>query len=205
MCDNVDSGNPFAGLFSTVNDPPATSTLTERDADKGSRQDDKVQDMESSVEEKAEETFSSDIPHTSQKEQPANYLLRHAFGITLNAQPSDKYRKLLVFIDTDSVEHAVFERLMLADPEERVVPKIGTKGWICESHTLQRSIIPYLFESFSRLQQYKKNDKLKEAASELCRVTLRNVGTALQEPGLFEGQEVMNKIIIHELGITLSP
>lgn len=181
MCDNVNS-NPFAALFSTINDAVSFSSQNQAvAADAGGSSD-------SSQEAKCSNLVKS--PAAAQRDYRLDELIADVFGITLHWENEKKPNRQLVFIDTDSVEHAIFERLLLPDPESKLISKESTKGQDLDSHVVQIEIVPYLFESYCRLQRYRISDGSYDTVENIRRIIVRNVSTALQEPGLFSEQEV---------------
>ncbi|XP_015600659.1 ubiquitin conjugation factor E4 A [Cephus cinctus] len=188
MCDNVNN-NPFAGLFSTVNDASSFSQ-TQTTVDE-------INDVQKSVNEaehdqSLSESESLNIPQSNSLEDK---LIDDVFGLTLKKEGKGTSARQLVFVDTDSIEHAVFERLMLPDPESKLVPTKCPKGIALDSHVVQTQIVSYLFESFCRLQRYKVVEGMSETVSNVNQIILRNVGTALQEPELFQGQDIHGQYV----------
>lgn len=175
MCDNI-KGNPFAGLFSTDNDAVSFSSQHQTTVDKSSNTNyaDQLSDM---IKDKSENETESII-----FDDKVNQLMAHVFGLTLCRNSDSLAKRSLVFIDTDSIEHAVFERLMLSDPKSKVQDADG--------HVVQTQVIIYLYECYHRLKHYSINSNLEEAIRNACQIVLRNTNTALQEPDLFQYQEV---------------
>lgn len=171
MSNNVNS-NPFAGLFSTVNDAVSFSSQHQilLDESRSSEKD-------------------SNISEEGLKEQQLQKFIADVFCITLQERIKFKHDKPLVYIETDSIEHAVFERLMLSDPVSKLVNG-ASKDDIIDQHIIEPSIIIYLFDSYCRLQAYERDNELVDSVAELRRIIFRNVGTALQEPDFYEDQEV---------------
>jgi hypothetical protein len=116
------ANNPFAALFSATN--PSQGSQQNMDPSNSTNDEDTTLD----------------------------YLARDVFFITCKKNPTTP----LVFLEM-SKEHfditllgeALFERLLLVEPENHVVPN-GTKF---SSHIIEGKLIIYLFESWSRLQQ----------------------------------------------------
>lgn len=156
MSENL-SDNPFLGLFSTVNDALLFSQLPA-----------------SAVEKKPETNV---VVSDEVKD-----LAARVFGLALTRENDPK--ESLVFIDSDSLEHAVFERILLANANDELVK--SKKNPNVDSHVVQNEVISYLFEAFGRLQLYRKNEESERAR----KIIFRNASTALQETELFEGQEV---------------
>ncbi|XP_066587978.1 ubiquitin conjugation factor E4 A [Prorops nasuta] len=196
MCDNLNS-NPFAGLFTTINDAVSFSSQDQPIINDSSNvnhikqaAENSICDNQNSVNFETSEVLENNIEVK---------LLEEAFGITLKWNNDSKLPSNLVFIDTDSVEHAIFERLMLPDPESKLTLNKSTAPKV--SHATEKKIVPYLFKSYSHLQKYREKVNLSNTISNLCQIILRNISTALQEPELFQGQEVYNQlyhIIVNE-------
>lgn len=197
MCDNVNS-NPFAGLFSTINDAVSYSTrvINAENNDKYESQSTEENN------DKDEKLFNNaQVSECCQiKSDVINKLMADAFGLMLKSKEGTQIEKELVFIDTDSVENAIFERLMISNPKTKLILKKNSNGTYIDGHTVDTQVIPYLYESFCRLTKYRANKGFSDDINNLQHIILRNVATALQEPGLFEGQEV-NKYIASFYGL----
>ncbi|XP_043272469.1 ubiquitin conjugation factor E4 A [Venturia canescens] len=177
MCDKV-KDNPFAALFSSSQKPVSFSsqqTVTDE------------QEKSPEIQQAPTEQIK---PKDTAKKYSADDLLAEAFGLTTNPINEDPLKKYLVYVDAQSAEDAIFERLMFTDLKSRLVPPCDGKKWTCDSHTVETEIIPYLFESFCRLRKKKQCLEIKETRESLEKIALRNVSTALQVPNFFPGQEV---------------
>lgn len=198
MCDNVNH-NPFAGLFSTINEAASFSSQSHAAVEEDpltESADRSLKAGENSVNIKANDVPKEDIL--------VNNIVEEVFGLTLsgNKDRIESGRQLVFleelayalapqdWLNAESVEHAIFERLMLADPESKVIGKKNGKEDCIDGHILQTEIVPYLFESYCRLLQYKSNEQLRETIDNMKQIVVRNIGTALQEPDLFQSQEV---------------
>lgn len=160
MCDKV---NPFAGLFVSTQDEPSSSS---------------------------EHSSSDDSKGPPQSESPSGDLLAEVFGLTTNPYHSDSLKRYLVHVEAACVADAIFERFMLTDLKSHLVPRSETQNFTCDNHTLETEIIPYLFESFRRLQKKKQCSKIDDIRESFEKVVLNNVSTVLQVPDYFPGQEV---------------
>lgn len=179
MCDNI-KGNPFAGLFSTDNDAVSFSSQHQTTTvDQSNSNANYAGQLSSSMikDDKSENEIESAI-----LDDKVDQLLAHVFGVRLRQDSDSPAQGSLVFIDTDSIDHAVFERLMLSDPKSIVQD--------AESHTVQTHVITYLYECYHRLKHYPISHDLEETVRNACQIVLRNANTALQEPDLFQYQEV---------------
>lgn len=184
MCDNIHS-NPFAGLFSTDNDAVSFSSQHHAVADESGN----TNYVERSVD-GIEEKFESAEPANDEIDK----LMARVFGLTLRRDKNNPPEKSLVFIDTDSIEHAVFERLMLPDPKpESAYDNASTVS--VDDHVVQTQVVIYLYECYCRLKRYRSHSDLESTIKNACQVILRNTSTALQEPDLFQYQEVHNQFI----------
>lgn len=184
------NSNPFAGLFSTINDAATFSPQSEVVIKTNENTDIEEENFnEQTEEESSKDEFNLE---NSDKDDRLNELIADVFGITLNNEKRKKPTRQLVYIDTDSVEHAIFERLLLEKPESRLISKENTKGQDLDNHVIQTEIVPYLFESYCRLQRYRDSDGSYESVENIRNIIMRDISTALQEPDLFVNQEVSN-------------
>ena len=194
MCDNM-KNNPFAGLFSTIDDAVSLSSENQMSINENNgvdcitRLEDKdSHDITECTNFRDSEEFKID--------SKVNHILGDIFGITLYAtETSNQQKQRLVFVDVDSIGEAVFDRLMLPDLESSLVPEKNSQEICCDSHTLDKQAIFYLFESYCRLQRYQNNLELSDVLSEMRQVILQNAALALQEPDLFREQEIHNQFI----------
>lgn len=189
MCDNVKS-NPFAGLFSSVND--AVSFSSQRQAI-GDESGDDVGYAERSSSGANDEDASHDgaTERGRARDAKVEKLMQDVFGITFRLEHARD--KVVVFVHTDSIEHAVFERLMLPNPVAKTM--CNRYDTTVDNHVIQRQVIPYLYESYRRLRHYSEKTNgdlqdIRETVKDACQVVLRNANTALQEPDLFPSQKV---------------
>lgn len=193
MCDNVNN-NPFAGLFSTINDAVSFSSQNQTIINESNRVNYIAQLEDKHVDNTKEINFqgSKDFRDDSQ----INLLLNDIFGITLHAiESNEQQKRKLVFINVDSIEQAVFERLMLSDLESHLVPVENSQEVVNDSHTVEKLAIYYLFESYCRLQRYQNKLECSDIIYKIRQVILQNAGVALQEPQLFEEQETHTQFI----------
>lgn len=180
MCDNI-KGNPFAGLFSTDNDAVSFSSQHQTISDKRSNTN-YAGELSDTIKDKSKNETESRI-----LDGKVDQLMAHVFGITLRRDSNSRAQGSLVFIDADSIEHAVFERLMLPDPKSEVQDADG--------HIVQTQVITYLYECYCRLKHYQINSDLEHTISDACQVVLRNANTALQEPDLFQYQKIHSQFV----------
>jgi ubiquitin conjugation factor E4 A len=179
MCDNIQS-NPFAGLFSTDNDAVSFSSQHHAIVDESSNIN-YVEQSSDTIKDQSKNMESRNL------DDEVDQLMAHVFGLTLRRDKNNPSERSLVFIDADSIEHAVFERLMLPNPK----PEWTYDNAInIDGHIVQTQVIIYLYECYCRLKQYRIQNDLKNTIRNACQVILRNTSTALQEPDLFQYQEV---------------
>ncbi|XP_015436791.1 PREDICTED: ubiquitin conjugation factor E4 A [Dufourea novaeangliae] len=194
MCDNMNI-NPFAGLFPTVNDAVSFSSQSQRVVNENDRVNYVTKHENINVQDTTGPTEFQG-PNSSTIDSQVNNLLADVFGITLHAtEMSGCKNRKLIFVDVDSIEQAVFERLMLLDLVSKLVPAEDSQQTPCNSHTLETQAISYLFESYCRLQRYQNNQELGNVVCKMQKIILQNAGVALQEPDLFEGQGIHNQFI----------
>lgn len=176
MCDNI-RANPFAGLFSTDNDAVSFSSQhaignEANDANYVERSSDAIKDK------------SENATKPTNFDDKVDQLVAHVFGLTLRQDNNSCAQSSLVYVDADSIEHAVFERLMLPNPKPKTQDVDG--------HVIETQVITYLYECYYRLKHYQVNGDLEEIVGKACQIVLQNVNTALQEPDLFQYQEVLD-------------
>ena len=197
MCDNTRS-NPFAGLFfsptDTFTNSPSTSPENTSSI-QATTSADSPNDLSATKDANEEpEIDTQDESETPFTDATVTTLLREAFGISLNPESKinkDGRREQFVLLEAETVEDAIFERLLLSDVSSRLHPKSdNSKGLFCQEHTVDQNIISYLAESYAKLTIYEKKKGFEKSATNLMRITLRNVGTVLQEPEVFPQQEV---------------
>lgn len=99
-----------------------------------------------------------------------------------------------VLIDIETLEQALFERLLLSEPEAFVIPKT-CKTYM--EHVVQRQVFPYLFNAMQQLEKYEQYDavQLKDIIAKIKELIFRNAVTALKQPALFDGQDFTEQIM----------
>ncbi|XP_014486144.1 PREDICTED: ubiquitin conjugation factor E4 A [Dinoponera quadriceps] len=190
MCDNVKE-NPFAGLFSSVNDAVLFSSQANQANDDESNNTDYTERSSSDV--IKDDSYNATDTKTSDVKGKIDQLMADVFGLALGSESNDVQRTL-IFIDTDSIEHAVFERLMLPNPKAKVMHQNNCKVSL-DSHVTQVQVIFYLYESYCRLKKYRMKNGVEDVIRDACQIVLRNANTALQEPDLFQNQKVHDQLI----------
>lgn len=193
MCDNVNN-NPFAGLFSTINDAVSFSSQNQTNINENNKVN-HVAQLENKNIDNITGTINFQDSKDSKINNQVNCLLGDILGITLHGIEANEHQKRrLIFVNVDSIEQAVFERLMLSDLESKLVPI--ENSLFTDSHTIEKQVIPYLFESYCRLQKYQNKSEFSNILCKINQVILQNTSVALQEPELFEEQKVcvFNKV-----------
>ncbi|KAL6256533.1 hypothetical protein P5V15_012646 [Pogonomyrmex californicus] len=175
MCDNI-SNNPFAGLFS---DNAVSFSSQQHMISVGSNDANYMKCSSDAIKNETENATTE----TTNFDEKVDELMAHVFGLTLRRDSGEHpSSRSLIYIDADSMEHAVFERLMLPNP------KAETRN--VDSHVVQTQTLIYLYECYCRLKHYQmNNDDLEETINNACQIVLRNANTALQEPDLFQNQD----------------
>lgn len=124
-------------------------------------------------------------------------LFEDIFGFTLNR--NGVHNRPLVYLEDvnqalgtnelncDTLEHALFERLFLIDPKEYVLSdNLSTKNSLSE--LTEHEVITYLFYCYRNIV----NCTIIDDASRkrVIDLIMRNAITALEQPDLFDGQDV---------------
>ncbi|XP_045518341.1 ubiquitin conjugation factor E4 A [Pieris brassicae] len=139
--------------------------------------------------------------------QTINNIVENVFHFTINADAADeKSGKQLVYleelaqvmnlscIDLETLEQALFERLLLGDIEKNVIPKSSK---IFKEHVVQKLVFPYLFNSMQNLQSYENinDDIVRNGIKKMKELIFRNAVTVLKQPALFEEQDFANQLL----------
>jgi len=104
------------------------------------------------------------------------------------------------WIDIGTLEQALFERLLLEDPEKHVIGRNVADKRLSRTdmHATQKEVITYLFECYRRLVRMKtgvENNGRNKIVSQMLNLVLRNAATALKQPELFESQQLHSQIL----------
>ncbi|XP_071868811.1 ubiquitination factor E4A [Bombus fervidus] len=194
MCDNVNN-NPFAGLFSTINDAVSFSSQSQAIINESNRVS-YVEQLEDKNVDNITEIKNLQGSKDSRIDNQVNRLLGDILGITLYEIGANEHQnRRLVLVNVDSIERAVFDRLMLPDLESKLVPIDNSQQILNDPHTTEKQVIPYLFESYCRLQLYQNKPELSDVLCKINQTILQNASIVLQEPELFEEQEIYNQFI----------
>ncbi|XP_060832858.1 ubiquitin conjugation factor E4 A [Bombus pascuorum] len=194
MCDNVNN-NPFAGLFSTINDAVSFSSQSQAIINESNKVS-YVEQLEDKNVDNITEIKNLQGSKDSRIDNQVNRLLGDILGITLYEIGANEHQnRRLVLLNVDSIERAVFDRLMLPDLESKLVPIDNSQQFLNDPHTTEKQVIPYLFESYCRLQLYQNKPELSDVLCKISQIILQNASIVLQEPELFEEQEIYNQFI----------
>ncbi|XP_045772732.1 ubiquitin conjugation factor E4 A [Maniola jurtina] len=140
--------------------------------------------------------------------QMINQLVQNVFHFTINSNAVDDHSdEQLVYleelaqamnpkvnIDLETLEQALFERLLLQDIEQNVLPKTSK---VFKEHVTQKQVFPYLFSSMENIQNYSQTNTqfIRDALEKMNELILRNAVTALKQPALFEGQDFSVQLV----------
>lgn len=129
-----------------------------------------------------------------------NDIAEDIFYITINKEETTKRKKQLIYLeelaesssqayfDLELLEQAVFERILLDNPENYVVPKTDKP----DSAACNKYVLRYLANCYSSLQNYNCDDSTKETTRNLI---IRNFVLALKQPELFQGQDLTEQLV----------
>lgn len=93
-------------------------------------------------------------------------------------------------IDIETLEQALFERLMLTNITEFVLPKSSKPPYI--DYVVQNKAIFYLNTAYERLKKYNasKDKFVINIVENMKSLILRNVCTAMEQPDIFQDQVI---------------
>ncbi|XP_045448284.1 ubiquitin conjugation factor E4 A [Melitaea cinxia] len=99
-----------------------------------------------------------------------------------------------IHIDLEALEQALFERLLLQEIQQSVIPRNCTAF---KEHVIQNQVFPYLFSSMENILSYNQYDKsyIRSALEKMKELIFRNAVTALKQPALFEGQDFSSQLV----------
>ncbi|KAK3908442.1 Ubiquitin conjugation factor E4 A [Frankliniella fusca] len=190
MSDNLEN-NPFFGLFGSVKD--ANSFSHQNDEIRDARNDDMHESKPLSEE--------SQISIENPKQRAVNTLIENVFCITLSKgvssqplvlveetaaslQPLDK-------LDVNSLEQALFERLLLEEPGNHVIKPSTMGNSAINHHVIEKEVLTYLFECHKQLMDSKRwKPDLEKEISDMDLLVIRNFATALTQPDLYGSQRL---------------
>lgn len=206
MSENFGS-NPFSALFRSVNE---AETFTQQ-------QHHYLSGVENAVEivNSVDDVENSAISVKAKECLEVNQLVEDIFHLTLDnsscTNTSGKINELVFleelalavapqnWIDIETLEQALFERLLLEDPESHVIGRSVNKELSqTNMHATQKEVILYLFECHRRLLSMKagvQNNGHSKIISQMLSLLVRNAATALKQPELFESQQLNSQIL----------
>lgn len=130
-----------------------------------------------------------------QKTPKVTTIIEDIFGFTLN---KNKKQKLVYLEDisntfnnqdlnVDSLEHALFERVLLSNPQDCIesLPNTLIKSDICET-----KVILYLFTCFKKALEVHE----EVLVNNIKDLIMLNVITALKQPELYENQDLIAQL-----------
>ncbi|XP_028165916.1 ubiquitin conjugation factor E4 A [Ostrinia nubilalis] len=178
-----DPNNPFAGLLGIPETKPANTTeynegnATLRIASKNTQEDEEAETINNIVENVFHFTINSNALERCPTTERQLVVLEELSEAV----------KPRIHIDLEALEQALFERLLLPNPESYVIPKTCR---MFKDHVIQRQVFPYLFSSMQNLQSYDQvsTPYVKTALQKMRELIFRNAVTALKQPALFEDQ-----------------
>ncbi|XP_071438590.1 ubiquitin conjugation factor E4 A [Hetaerina americana] len=216
MTDNI-KNNPFTALFASVNQP---EVFAPEMTDSGSASKSTIQGEHSKSPTEEVEPVEKELKERLE----INQIVEDVFQLTLNKQPRPPMKGSLPschlvlleelasalapqnLIDIQTLEPALFERLMLTEPANHVLPINGRSSPVGGEHAVQRDVLIYLFECFRRLSErldtdfgdVPKNSHQNIRAgrlSQMVTIVLQNASTALRQPDLFPGQRLDSQLL----------
>lgn len=150
-------------------------------------------------------TSSSTSSKSNLLDEKLNNLIENVFLITIDKVP--KKNKQLVFLEEvaayggtllnlELLEQALFERIMLGNPTDFLIPSNIVKDQIDEL-AAETKVITYLFKTFVKNEKsMNENDCVnKENCQKIRELILRNVSTAIKQPMLYEGQLISSQLL----------
>lgn len=210
MSENLGS-NPFSALFGSLNE---AETFTQQHLQCSCDVENTVEGI-SVADSSVGDVDYSTISIQAKECLEVNQLVEDVFHLTLSnsshTNTSGKINELVFleelalalapqdWIDIETLEQALFERLLLGDPENYVIGRSVDKELSRTiMHATQKEVIPYLFECHRRLISMKtgvQNNGRNKIISEMLSLLLRNAATALKQPEFFESQQLHSQIL----------
>ena len=212
MSENLGS-NPFSALFSSLNEAQTFTEQQLQNLTPDGNIDESLPEADSVV----GDLENSSISVQAKECLEVNQLVEDVFHLTLNnnvLNDTDGIINKVVFlkelaaavapqdwIDIETLEQALFERLLLEEPREHVVGKNVYEDKDlsrADTHATEKEVITYLFECHRKLYNMKakvESSARKQTLSQMLNLVLRNATTALKQPELFESQELNTQIL----------
>lgn len=206
--------NPFAQLFSDVKDVETYVPLLQNCAaflaERGNCSNNSGDNEAVSVSD-ANATKTVETPENVEK-QKINCLFEEIFLFTLSKKPLSFSRgtvsKLLYLkelavslepeelINVENLEQALFERLLIEDPESFIVSDGKHSNLSTLLYVAEKECITYLFNCFMKIVEKKRDcddDNVRSLFKTMTGLIIRNVATALKQPALYEEFQELNK------------
>lgn len=221
--------NPFAQLFSDVVDvenyvpllQSCASILMEQGSPLNEFGDAAMKSPLNSVEE-VNILKDTDKPEDEEKKK-INCLAEEIFLFTLSKSPlsfvSGSVSKLLYLkelavslepqemMDLDNLEQALFERLLLEDPETCIINNGKPANSSTPFYIAEKECITYLFNCYMKIVEKEREciegSDLKKILKTMTELIVRNVATALKQPALYEDTQELNKQIVNLFSCTI--
>ncbi|KAK6625393.1 hypothetical protein RUM43_005690 [Polyplax serrata] len=208
--------NPFAYLFPTLEEARKYSVQAAAQYARENLSSNVDNSASTSNSPKAKEIEDNEIPvpHKNKmemkeqspltREERISNVAEKIFGVTLNKSTDKSLLWLEEFasdsesnlLDPINLEQILFERLLLEEPSQHLLNP-PTNG-VVDSHVLQKEVITYLVECYSRLiriEPIRKNEEIKKEIDEMKMLVLRNAATALRQPELYENQNLNSQVL----------
>lgn len=200
--------NPFIGLFT----PSADQSGFVNSQGTSANNDNNIITSNSLGNDNKSPAIIDDDEAIKEKEKlEINQIVEEVFHLTLNKEShSHKNGTLnqLVYladlakalapqdwIDVETLEQALFERLLLDDPSRHLLGQVSKDN---NSHATQKQVMCYLFECHRRLYLIRSNMRntiKNDMVFKMMGFVLRNAATALKQPELFESQQLHSQIL----------
>lgn len=181
----MDPSNPFCNLFGSENAASASS--------------------ESVPASEAAPSSDSQTAAINVIEQKVNALIEHIFSITINQSPQKNKQLVFMedlsaanpskkFMNIDLLEQALFERLLLPNPRDYLIPNNAQNDET--DNIASDKVILYLYRSYERYSQWMRNHNdgaIESECKTVEQLILRNASTAMKQPDLFENQSLSDQ------------
>lgn len=197
MSDPNENLNPFSALIKEEGETsaPELNNVIINNENSG------IMSTESNVTSCGQSNMNKDV-------EKVNSLVENIFYITLNkdAKSEDPSYQLIYLeelaethgsqklIDLETLEQALFERLLLPEPKNYVVPA-NPKAY--SDRVIQPNVFSYLFTAVQNILSYgnPKDEVSKNALQKMLELVFRNAVTALKQPALFENQDFTQQLL----------
>ncbi|XP_034241422.1 ubiquitin conjugation factor E4 A [Thrips palmi] len=188
MSDNL-ANNPFFGLFDSANDANKFSQQNDSNEDSSAKENSISDDYEEEKETTSELNLPDDI----------NNLIQDIFHITASKNATSKP---LVYVedtaatletpgilDMNSLEQALFERLLLEEPGNFVVAPTSLGNAAIHHHVIEKEVLTYLYDCHKQLINLQRFKKYKALVT-MDELVIRNFVTALISPEIYGNQQL---------------